>query len=87
MIVVMKPQANILMVENVIKSFQKGGFDVLVKNGDGKVVIAAIGSGNVGHVALGQLAGIERIHEKNDLFVSTNGEGFVEAHEFLKKWD
>jgi len=76
MIIVMKPQANILMVEHV-----------LVKNGDGKVVIAAIGSGNINSVAVERLSGVKTIHEKNDLFVSTEGKGFVEAHEFLKKWD
>jgi len=76
MIIVMKPQANILMVEHVIRSFQKGGFDVLVKNGDGKVVIAAIGSGNINSVAVERLSGVKTIHEKNDLFVSTEGKGF-----------
>jgi hypothetical protein len=86
MIIVMKKQANIVMVEYAIRVLQRGGFDVLVKD-NGQATIAAIGPGNVSPVAMSNIAGIERIHEQNDLFVSVNGEGFAEAYEFLKKWD
>jgi len=86
-IITMRKQANILMVEHVATTFQRAGYDVLIRNGEGKTMIAVLGQGYVAPFTLDRLAGVEKIDRNNDLFNSTNGEGFTEAYEFFAKYE
>ncbi len=84
MIIRMTKQANILMAEHIATTFQKKGFDVHVKNGDGRFVIAVLGQGadQIDYLATRSLAGIDRIEKNNDLFFSHHQE-FLEAWQFF----
>ena len=85
MIIRMTKQANILMVEHVATTFQKRGFDVHIKNGQGSFVIAVLGPGSdqIDFLTTRSLAGIDKIEKSNDLFNSRHQE-FLEAWEFFR---
>jgi len=90
MIVRMKKKSegmNVLMVENVIRFFQKKGFDVQVRDKHGDVLIAIIGpmAEEVSHLEIKRLAGIKSI-EANDLFIALHTE-FEEAWRYLRSID
>ena len=76
-----------LMINRIATVFQKGGFDILIRNGQEKAVVAALGLGDVDPSIISRLAGIEKIDKSNDLFNSTNGKDFVEMHDFFRGWD
>lgn len=88
MIVRLKPTANILMTEAAIRFFRKRDCDVHVKiEPNGAITIAAFenNGSEINIHQIDRIAGIDVWHQSNELFLKTNGEGFLEAWEFLEK--
>lgn len=79
MVIRMQKTANRIMAEYIARTFQNRGFDVYIKNGDGKFIIAVLGQGNI---SVYEMAGILRI-EKDDFFVAHRGE-FITAETFFR---
>jgi hypothetical protein len=87
MIIKMRTGANVLMVEAVVTALKKKGFDVLIKNGDGRFIIAAVGDGaDFTFEDRRNLAGIERVFASNDIFLK-NHEAFLEDWQFFAKYN
>lgn len=87
MIITMKPDANKLMLEKVVKEIVSQGFDVQVqdKNGNGRYIIAVLGSGSSTIIFGNNISGIERKTEDNSYF-SEHYLHFKEAWQFFSSW-
>jgi hypothetical protein len=88
MIVRLKPEANILMTEAAIRFFRERDCEVHVKRErNGAITIAAfeINGSRININEIDRIAGVEYWESSNRLFVEINGNGFVEAWEFLQK--
>jgi len=84
MIVRMKPAANFLMVEHAVRTLEKKGFDVHVANGNGQVLIAALGGGSaeIG-LAAAEMPGVENVSAHNGLFLE-KPDSFLEAWQYIE---
>ncbi len=80
MIIYLRKGANRIMAEYVTVAFQRQGFDVHIKNGDGKFILAVIGPGKV---TTEGILHIDRIKSDDELFVSSRQE-FVDAREYFR---
>ena len=67
------------MAEGIAVSFQKKGFDVYVKNGDGNFILAVIGSEKISTEGV---LHIDRVKASDELFLQRRHE-FVDAKEFF----
>lgn len=82
MIIRMKKHSSVEAAKLVARAFQNQGFDVHVKNGDGQLVIAVLGTG-ANYLAIGKLPGIARVERNSKLFNSKFAE-FREAWQFFR---
>lgn len=87
MIFRMKPKANILMIERVVKTLTSKGCDVQIDDTNGAAVIAAFGIGadRLTIIDKEMLPGVESFDPDNTFFTKKNGEGFMEPWEFFQK--
>ena len=85
MIIYMKLKGvNLAMLEANRKALERYGYDVHIKNGDGRYIIAALGElgGLEGFFVQEKLVGVEKIDQANQFF-DDNHEGFKEAWFFF----
>jgi hypothetical protein len=87
MIIRLNPKANILITEAAVRFFENIGCDVHIKEDPKGIIIVALETygTKIDLNKLDRVAGIASYEQKNDLFIKTNGEGFIESWEFKQK--
>lgn len=88
MVIEMEKGVDMSIVKKAIRFFLDRYFDVHIKNGDGKIVLAVFGQdiGKITPPELEWLQGIATVKQSNDLFIKQHKE-FLEAWEYLRLID